>query len=212
MSDGCAMSHTTRDQSRLLARLRRGWGDPARSALRIAFIANLAMFAIGLIGWAVADSTALLADAFDMLVDASAFVFAYLAVGRSRRLQKLAARWSSVLLVALGLGVIAEVVEHWLHGSEPLGLAIVGFSLLSLVVNGGVLALLSGYRHASEVQLRAAWRDARADILVNIGVLLSGVAIALTGYRYIDLAVGLVISAFVIHEGIEIWGDASRES
>ena len=37
-----------------------------------------------------------------LLVDASAFVFAYFAVGRSKQLQKLAARWSSVLLVALG--------------------------------------------------------------------------------------------------------------
>lgn len=187
-------------------------GKSARSALQVALFANLAMFAIGLIGWVVADSAALLADAFDMLVDASAFAFAYLAVGRSKRMQNLAARGSSVLLVALGLGVIAEVVDRWLHGSEPWGLAIVGFSLLSLVVNGYVVALLSSYRHASEVQLRAAWRDTRADILVNVGVLLSGVAIALTGFRYIDLAVGLVISAFVIHEGIEIWGDASRVS
>lgn len=181
-----------------------------RSALRIALLANLAMFAIGVVGWVVADSTALLADAFDMLVDASAFGFAYLAVEKPIRLQRLAARWSSALLIALGLGVVAEVVEHWLHGSEPLGLAIIGFSLLSLVVNGYVLALLSRYRHANEVQLRAAWRDTRADVLVNVGVLLSGVAIALTGYRYIDLAVGFVISAFVIHEGVEIGGEASR--
>lgn len=182
----------------------------SRTALQIAFFANMAMFAIGIVGWIVADSTALLADAFDMLVDASAFVFAYFAVGRSIRLQKLAARWSGVLLVALGLGVIGEVVDRWLHGSEPLGLAIIGFSLLSLVVNGCVLALLSRYRRAGEVQLRAAWRDTRADVLVNLGVLLSGIAIALTGYRYIDLVVGLVISAFVIREGIEIWEDASR--
>ncbi len=204
------MRDTAHDKYKPLARTRRVWRGTARAALRVAFVANLAMAAIGLVGWIFADSTALLADAFDMLVDASAFVFAYFAVGRSKRLQRLAARWSSVLLVALGLGVIAEVVAHWLHGSEPMGVAIIGFSLLSLAVNSGVLAVLSGYRHAGEVQLRAAWRDTRADTLVNVGVLLSGVAIALTGYRYIDLAVGLVISAFVIREGLEIWGDAAR--
>ena len=47
--------------------------DPGdRQRLRIAFAANLVMFAIGVVGRHVADSTSLLADAFDMLADASA--------------------------------------------------------------------------------------------------------------------------------------------
>lgn len=62
------------------------------------------MFAIGLAGWIVADSTALLANAFDMLLDASAFGFACLAMEKSLRLQRLAARWSSPLLIAPGSG------------------------------------------------------------------------------------------------------------
>jgi Co/Zn/Cd efflux system component len=57
--------------------------------------------------------------------------------------------------------------------------------------------------------LRATWRDTRADVLVNIGVLLSGAAIALTGYRYFDLIAGIAISLYVIHEGAEIWRDAN---
>jgi len=179
--------------------------------LRIAFFANLAMFAIGLVGWIAAESSSLLADAFDMLADASAYVLAYLAIGRSKQWQKSAAYWSAGVLIMLGLGVIGEVIHRWLHGSEPVGLFIMGFSLLSLVVNGSVLSMLSPYRHAEEVHLRAAWRDTRADVWVNVGVLVSGAAIALTGNRYVDLVVGLAISLFVIHEGYEIWEDASNE-
>ena len=63
--------------------------------LRIAFFANLAMFAIGLVGWIAAESSSLLADAFDMLADASAYVLAYLAIGRSKQWQKSAAYWSA---------------------------------------------------------------------------------------------------------------------
>jgi Co/Zn/Cd efflux system component len=43
-----------------------------RSTLRVAFGANIAMFGVGLVGGQTAHSTAILADAFDMLADASA--------------------------------------------------------------------------------------------------------------------------------------------
>lgn len=45
--------------------------DTDRGRMRIALAANLLMFFIGITGWYVAESTGLLADAFDMLADAS---------------------------------------------------------------------------------------------------------------------------------------------
>ena len=182
-----------------------------RRRLRIALAANVAMFAVGIVGWWVAQSTALLADAFDMLADATAYAVAFWAVGRSMRHQQMAARWNGAMLVALGLGIIGEVVRRWITPNEPVGALIMGFATLSLLVNGTVLRMLSTYRHSQEPHLRAAWIDTRADVLVNIGVLVSGGAIALTGYRAIDLLTGAAISLFVIHEGIEIWQDTSEQ-
>lgn len=184
--------------------------DPAsadRRTLRIALVANVAMFIVGLIGWRIAHSTALLADAFDMLADASGYAVAHWAVGRPKRDQQAAARWNGAMLMALGLSIIGEVIHRWFIPEEPAGALIVGFAALSLVVNGSVLRMLSKYRHAPDPHLRATWIDTRADVWVNIGVLVSGAAIALTGYRVIDLFTGAAISIFVIHEGIEIWRD-----
>ena len=178
-----------------------------RRTLRIALSANIAMFVVGLIGWRIAHSTALLADAFDMLADASGYAIAYWAVGRSKRDKQLAARWSGAMLMALGFSIIGEVIHRWLSPEEPAGVLIMAFATLSLVVNGSVLRMLSKYRHAADPHLRATWVDTRADVLVNVGVLLSGAAIAWTGYRVIDLLTGAAISVFVIHEGIEIWRD-----
>jgi len=178
-----------------------------RRTLRIALAANIAMFVVGVIGWRVANSTALLADAFDMLADATGYAVAHWAVGRSRRDQQTAARWSAVMLIILGLSIIGEVVHRWFRPEEPAGVLIIAFAALSLVVNGSVLRMLSKYRHASDPHLRATWVDTRADVLVNVGVLVSGAAIALTGYRVIDLFTGAAISIFVIHEGIELWRD-----
>jgi cation diffusion facilitator family transporter len=181
-----------------------------RRRLRIALAANIAMFAVGIVGWWVAQSTALLADAFDMLADATGYAVTFWAVGRSRLHQQMAARWNGAMLIALGLGIIIEVIHRWITPQQPVGTLIMGFAALSLVVNGTVLGMLSRYRRSQQPHLRATWIDTRADVVVNVGVLVSGTAIAVTGYRMIDLITGAAISLFVIHEGIEIWRDSSE--
>ena len=181
-----------------------------RRTLLIALAANVAMFAVGVVGWRIAQSTALLADAFDMLADATGYAVAYWAVGRSRRVQIMAARWNGSLLIALGLGVLGEVFHRWFVPGEPIGGLIMAFAVLSLAVNGSVLRMLSKYRHAVDPHLRATWVDTRADVLVNVSVLVSGAVIAWTGYRIVDLLMGAAIGVFVIHEGVEIWNEASE--
>ncbi len=176
-----------------------------RRTLATALIVNIVMFGVGLFGWRLARSTTLLADALDMLADASGYAIAYLAIGRNARRQLAAARWNGAMLIALGIGVFAEVADRWLNGYEPSGPWISAFACLSLLANGTVLCLLSKYRHSSEVHLRATWVDTRADVVVNLGVLVAGALIAATGYLVIDLVIGLVIAGFVIHEGWELW-------
>jgi Co/Zn/Cd efflux system component len=184
-----------------------------RRTLAAALEINILMFLVGLIGWRLAESTALLADALDMLADASGYAVAYLAVGGSVRRQRLAARWNAIMLIALGLGVLGEVANRWFGASEPNGYWIIAFACFSLVANALVLRMLNQYRHAAEVHLRAAWVDTRADVLVNGGVLVSGALVAVAGFRVIDLVAGAILAGFVIHEGWELWeaGDSDGE-
>ena len=182
-----------------------------RRRLRIALIANLAMFVTGLCGWYIADSTSLLADALDMLADASGYVVAMLAVGRTLRFKQNAARWNGAMLILLGVGVIGEVIHRHLTGSDPHGPLIIGFAVLSLIVNGAVLRMLARYRDSVEIHLRAAWVDTRADVVVNLGVVGSGIAITISGYQKFDLAMGFVIGIYVIKEGLEIWTEAGED-
>ena len=176
-----------------------------RRRLSLAFAANVMMFAVGLVGWRLAQSTALLGDALDMLADASGYAIAWLAVGGSAARQRAAARWNGAMLMALGAALFVEVAHRAFAGGQPDGPWIAVFAALSLAVNGGVLRLLSVYRQSRQPHLRATWIDTRADVLVNAGVLLSGLLVTLTGWRAIDLVAGAVLGAFVIHEGWEIW-------
>jgi len=183
-----------------------------RRRLSLALAANLAMFAVGLVGWRLARSTALLGDALDMLADASGYAIAWLAVGAGAGRQRAAARWNGAMLMALGVALFGEVAHRWFAGEQPDGPWIAVFAALSLAVNGLVLRLLSVWRDSRQPHLRATWIDTRADVLVNAGVLASGLLVTLTGWRAIDLVAGAVLGAFVIHEGWEIWeGDDDDE-
>ena len=180
-----------------------------RKRMKIAFIANLSMFFVGIIGWYFAHSTGLLADSFDMLADASGYAVTFFAIDRSKDFQKNAARWNGVMLIFLGFAVIGEIIHHLLIGAESKGFLITVFALISLVVNGSVLSMLSVYKDTDEAHLKATWRDTHADVIVNLSVFISGVAIMFTGYDVIDLILGFAIGLYVIKEGFEILNEAN---
>lgn len=76
-----------------------------------------------------------MADALDMLADASAYAIALLAVTRGTFFKARAALWSGTILLLLGVGILAKVARKWLHGDEPQGTIMMAFLLLSLMVN-----------------------------------------------------------------------------
>ena len=183
--------------------------DAERKTLRIALMLNVMMFVVGLAAGLWAQSTGLMADALDMLADASAYTLALMAVTRTAAFKRYAARWSGVLLLILGLGIVIEVVRRGLLGSAPEGYAIMAFGLISLAVNVSVLRMLSKYRYG-EVHLRATWVFTRADVLANVGVFVSGLIVMLTGFRFADLVVGLGIGLYVVKEAVEILRSAYK--
>jgi Co/Zn/Cd efflux system component len=56
-----------------------------RRVLRIALALNATMFIVGVVAGLVGQSSSLIADALDMLADASAYAIALGAIGRSTR-------------------------------------------------------------------------------------------------------------------------------
>jgi Co/Zn/Cd efflux system component len=148
-----------------------------------------------------------MADALDMLTDATAYALGLMAVTRGIRFKQYAARWTGATLMLLSAGILVDVVRRLRFGSEPLGAAMVGFSLLSLYVNVTVLRMLAKYR-GGEVHMRASWICTRADVVANFGVLASGLVVLATGWRYADLVVALAISIYVAKEAVEIWQEA----
>jgi cation diffusion facilitator family transporter len=164
----------------------------------------------GLAGW-IAQSTGLLADALDMLSDATAYAIALIAIGRSALFKVRAATLSGCILLVLGGGVLFEVGRRLIYGAEPLSEWMIGTALLSLVVNLTVLRLLAPMK-AGEVHLRATWLFTRADVVANLGVILAGLLVLWLGVPYPDFVIGTLIGLYVIKEAIEILWDARSEA
>lgn len=185
--------------------------EQERRVLHIALGLNAAMAVIGgLAGW-IAQSTGLLADALDMLSDATAYAIALLAIGRSALFKIRAATLSGGILLVLGLGVLFEVGRRLIYGAEPLSEWMIGTAILSLVVNLTVLRLLAPMR-SGEVHLRATWLFTRADVVANLGVIFAGLLILWLGVPYPDYVIGTLIGLYVVKEAVEILRDARSEA
>lgn len=168
---------------------------------------NAIMFVVGVCAGVYAHSTGLIADGLDMLADASAYAIALLAIGRHPRFKANAAMASGGLLLLLGVGVLFEVGRRSFSGEPPEGLWMIGVAAIALAVNASVLRLLAK-QNQDEVHIRATWIFTRVDVIANIAVIISGIAVHFTGIRYFDLAVGAAIGLYVVKEAIEILNHA----
>jgi cobalt-zinc-cadmium efflux system protein len=77
------------------------------------------------------------------------------------------------------------------------GATIAWVAAIGILVNGGT-ALLFARGRRDDLNLRSAFLHMAADALVTAGVVIAGIAIALTGLGWLDSAVSLVVSAVIV--------------
>ncbi len=168
---------------------------------------NAVMFVVEfVIGW-LAQSTGLIADSLDMLADAGVYGIGLYAVGRSLRAKTHAASVSGILQLGLAGLVMIDVIRRYFVGSEPFGLLMMAISLVALIANLACLALLAKHREG-EVHMRASWIFSTNDVLANLGVILAGALVTVTGSRTPDLIIGLIIALLVARGGVQILREA----
>lgn len=174
-----------------------------RKTLITLLLINAVMFVTELAFGLLAQSTGLIADSLDMLADAAVYGIALYAVGRGLLRQTKAAEVSGYLQTILGTGVLLEVVRRVMFGSEPESMLIVSVGAAALVANLVCLGLISKHRNGG-IHMRASWIFSTNDVIANLGVIVSGVLVAVLGSRIPDLIVGAVISAIVVRGGMQI--------
>jgi cobalt-zinc-cadmium efflux system protein len=108
---------------------------------------------------------------------------------------------AGLLLVALG-AILFETIDRLFRPSAVEGMTMVVVAGIGIVINGATaLMFMRGRKH--DLNIRGAFVHMAADALVSVGVVVAGVAILLTGERWIDPAASLVIVAII---GWGTWG------
>lgn len=79
----------------------------------------------------------------------------------------------------------------------------IGVALVALVANLACLALLARHREGG-LHLKASWIFSTNDVLANLGVILAGVAVAITGSAVPDLVIGAAVGLLVLSGAVRI--------
>jgi cation diffusion facilitator family transporter len=197
------MTSCCEDKSFEIVALRESHGR----VLWIVLAINALMFLVEGAAGLIAHSTALLADALDMLGDSLVYGFSLFVLARSMRWQASAALIKGGFMLAFGLGVLGEAVYKMfnpvLPGAEMMG--VVG--AIALAANGVCFALL--YRHRGDnLNMSSTWLCSRNDLLANVGVLLAAGATYLVASRWPDIIVGCVIAALFLRSAYSVLQEA----
>ena len=106
-----------------------------------------------------------------------------------------------ILLVAVGI-IIAESIGKLMHPRPVEGDAIAWVAGIGVVING-ITAWLFMKDKEKVLNVKGAYLHMAADALVSVGVVVSGIVIAHTGWYIIDPIIGLLIAIVII---VSTWG------
>ena len=182
-----------------------------RRVLWIVLALNVAIAGAFFVTGALADSSALIANGLDNSSDAIVYAISLLALSRTPRWKRGAARFSGIMLLIFAVGVLIDVGRRYATGSEPLGVTMVIMAVVAAAVNLQCLFLLKRLK-GKDVNLRAAETFSFNDFISNGGILVGGGLVLWTGQNWPDLLVGLGVAGIAIYGGIEILRDAHSEA
>lgn len=169
-----------------------------KQVLQWLLLINGVMFVIELMAGIIASSTGLIADSLDMFADAAIYGIALFVVGKNLNAQLRAAHLSGWLQFGLAMVVLVDVLRRFIYGSEPVSILMILIGGLALAANISCLYLMRDHKE-SGAHMKASYIFSANDVIVNLGVIVAGILVAITGSRYPDLIIGLIIVLFVLN-------------
>jgi cobalt-zinc-cadmium efflux system protein len=178
-----------------------------------AFAIGIALNLVYVVGEAVggifSGSLALLADAGHNLSDVLSLSLSWGAAVLSRRRPSgrftyglrsssiLAALANAIVLLLVTGGIAWEAVGRFSDPVPVYSTVVIWVAAAGILVNG-VTALLFASGSQRDLNLKSAFLHMAADTLVTATVVAAGIAIALSGWLWLDPAVSLVVSAVIV--------------
>jgi cobalt-zinc-cadmium efflux system protein len=173
------------------------------TALNIGFVVIQVVFGL------FAHSVALLADAGHNLGDALGLILAWWAHYAAskppterrtyglRRASILAALANAILLLTAVGAISGEAIRRFFEPVEVEGGIVIWVATFGIVINAAVALLFMSGRER-DLNIRGAFLHMASDAIVSAVVVVAGIAIVLTGWKWLDPSVSLLINAVIV--------------
>jgi len=171
---------------------------------------NATMFVLEFGAGVLAGSTALMADAADMLGDALVYGVSIYALGRSARWKASAAMFKGFLILLLGAGIVINVISKIQSGIPPSSTLMLLFGGLALAANLLCFRLLWRFRR-HDVNMASTFECSRNDLISNVGVLIAALLVSALRSPWPDILIGSAMAIWFLRSAFRVISSARRE-
>lgn len=183
----------------------------------ICLIINLAFVIIETGAGYLYNSIGLLSDAGHNLSDVLGLVLALLGIILAQSAHREGAKIASyvtllnaLLLVVAVIIIGIESIQKIIYPTLVNGFAVIITSAIAIIINGVTATILLKGSNKN-TNIKAAYLHAATDALVSVGVLLSGLIIAITGHNIIDGIISLLITIIIAVPAFRLLLSAKKE-
>ena len=181
-----------------------------RRVLIIVLAVNAVMFVLEFGAGLAAGSTALMADASDMLGDALVYGVSIYALARSAAWKAGAAMFKGVFILLLGIGAGINAVIKVGSGIPPSSTLMLLFGRLALAANLFCLVLLWRFR-MHDVNMASTFECSRNDVISNVGVLIAAGLVAVLNSPWPDILIGSAIALVLLRSAFGVIARAGEQ-
>lgn len=176
---------------------------------------TIAIFTTELLGAIISGSMTLLADSFHVFIDGGATIVS-LVVARAvlngyneKAVRSIGGKINASFLVVVGLWMIFEAISQMKDHHVASGVMLF-FSVLTGVGNLWQHRALNSGGRCQHITHKSMNAHVISDFLMSIGVVVTGIAIQVTGQPAIDTYVSMAIALIITVWGILIYSEADN--
>lgn len=181
--------------------------------LIMAFVINMVLSVVEIIGGVVAGSVALIGDALHNTSDAFSILIAIIAfkIGRKKASQKYTYGFKRseiiggfvnlILLFISGIYLLIEGIERLVNPEHIDGWLIVWISVVALIIDA-LTAKIAHHDADSSANMKMVFLHNLADAFGSLGVILSGACVILFDIYYVDGIMALIIAFYMIFQAV----------
>ena len=186
-----------------------------------AVLVNVLLTVAQIVGGVLSGSLSLVADALHNLSDAAALGIALVArrIARRpadarrtfgyRRAEVIGALINLTTLIIVGLYLIFEAASRFFNPQPIEGWIVVWVAAIALIIDIAT-AVLTYKLSKDSLNIRAAFVHNVSDALASVAVIVAGTLILLYDWYWADLIATVLISVYVLYQGITMMRDSIR--